>query len=150
VGRSGAGAVICPSTEANLGDGLPDLPHWLQADVPLAVASDGPVCRHWAEELRSLEYGQRLQLQRRNVAAAPAQAPERGRRRGSSDAAVLGGGPAAGLPLWSLRTGARADLVVLDAHTPVCWACPPATRSTPWYLAATARQCAMCTWLGAR
>jgi len=37
VARSGAGVVICPSTEANLGDGLADIPGWLQAGVPLPL-----------------------------------------------------------------------------------------------------------------
>ncbi|HET9821071.1 MAG TPA: amidohydrolase family protein, partial [Burkholderiaceae bacterium] len=40
VAARGAGVVICPSTEANLGDGLPDLPRWLAGGVPLAIGSD--------------------------------------------------------------------------------------------------------------
>eukprot|EP01031_Cornospumella_fuschlensis_P003755 gene3755-4692_t len=51
------------------------LPAWLAAGVPLALGSDSHVSRQWAEELRWLEYGQRLHLQQRNVAAAPAQQP---------------------------------------------------------------------------
>ncbi|MDP3083924.1 MAG: formimidoylglutamate deiminase, partial [Rubrivivax sp.] len=61
VARSGAGVVLCPATEANLGDGLADLPGWLAAGVPLAVGSDSQVVRAWPEELRWLDYGQRLQ-----------------------------------------------------------------------------------------
>ena len=72
VARSGAGVVLCPSTEANLGDGLFDLPAWLAADVPLTIGSDSQVTRDWREELRLAEYGQRLALRRRNVSAAPA------------------------------------------------------------------------------
>ena len=75
VARSGAGIVICPSTEGNLGDGFADLPAWLGAGVPMALGSDSHVGRQWPEELRWLEYGQRLHLQQRNVAAAPAQQP---------------------------------------------------------------------------
>ncbi len=71
VAASGAGVVLCPSTEANLGDGLPDLDAWLARDVPLSIGSDSHVTRAWREELRLLEYGQRLQQRRRNVAAAP-------------------------------------------------------------------------------
>jgi formimidoylglutamate deiminase len=117
VARSGAGIVICPSTEANLGDGLADMPGWLQALVPMAIGSDSQVCRQWAEELRWLEYGQRLQLQRRNVAAAPAQGQSATAAR-LFDAAIRGGGPAAGFARWGLRVGARADVVVLNDHAP--------------------------------
>jgi formimidoylglutamate deiminase len=60
VAASGAGIVLCPSTEANLGDGLPDLPSWLAAGVPITIGSDSQATRAWCEELRLLEYGQRL------------------------------------------------------------------------------------------
>jgi formimidoylglutamate deiminase len=117
VARSGAGVVICPSTEANLGDGLADVPGWLKAQVPMAIGSDSHVCRQWAEELRWLEYGQRLQLQRRNVTAAPEQGQNATAAR-LFDCAVRGGGNAAGHGQWGLTTGARADLLVLDTTTP--------------------------------
>jgi len=70
VARSGAGVVLCPSTEANLGDGLTDVPRWLAAGTVLSIGSDSHVARQWPSELRLLEYGQRLQQRRRNVAAA--------------------------------------------------------------------------------
>jgi formimidoylglutamate deiminase len=112
VAASGAGVVICPSTEANLGDGLADLPRWLDAGVPIAIGSDSQVGRDALEELRWLEYGQRLALRRRNVAAAPGQEP-------SSAARLLqrvaqGGAAAAGFARWGLVEGARADLLVAD------------------------------------
>ena len=72
VAAGGAGVVLCPSTEANLGDGVPDLPRWLAAGVPLSIGSDSQVCRSAAQELRWLEYAQRLVRARRNVAADPA------------------------------------------------------------------------------
>ena len=75
VAASGAGIVICPGTEANLGDGLADLPRWLHHGVPLTVGSDSQVTRGWVEELRWLEYGQRLVLRQRNVAADPGTQP---------------------------------------------------------------------------
>ncbi len=50
-------------------------PGWLAADVPLTVGSDSHVTRSWVEELRWLEYGQRLGLQQRNVAARPGRQP---------------------------------------------------------------------------
>ncbi len=117
VARSGASIVICPSTEANLGDGLPDLPGWLNADVPISLGSDSQVTRSWPEELRWLEYGQRLVLRRRNVAAVPGPGQ-------SSTAACLfnltksAGALAAGQLGWGLRQGARADALVLNPRTP--------------------------------
>lgn len=115
VGHSGAGIVLCPSTEGNLGDGLADLSRWLGAGVPLALGSDSHVCRQWPEELRWLEYGQRLQRQQRNVCAAPAIAQGATAAR-LFDAAIAAGGQAAGYARWGLQVGARADALVLNPH----------------------------------
>ena len=111
--RGGAGVVLCPATEANLGDGLADLPGWLAAGVPITVGSDSQCTRDWREELRWLDYGQRLRLQQRNVAAAPAQGqPSTAERLWQR--ALDGGAGAAGFARWGLRPGARADLLVAD------------------------------------
>jgi formimidoylglutamate deiminase len=115
VADTGAGIVLCPSTEGNLGDGLADLPGWLQAEVPIAIGSDSHVTRAWPEELRWLDYGQRLLLRRRNVAAAPEQ-DEPATAARLFDAALAGGAAAAGFPRWGLQPGARADLLVLDTQ----------------------------------
>jgi formimidoylglutamate deiminase len=122
VANCGAGVVICPSTEANLGDGLTDLPGWLRAGVPLAVGSDSQATRSWSEELRWMEYGQRLQHRRRNVFAAPGTQP-------SSAARMLGlalpaGGRAAGFARWGLEVGARADLLLVDVEEPALQGVP--------------------------
>ncbi|MCY4753323.1 formimidoylglutamate deiminase [Pelomonas aquatica] len=112
VAAGGAGIVICPGTEANLGDGLADLPRWLAGGVPLTLGSDSQVTRGWVEELRWLEYGQRLVLRQRNVAAEPAVQPSSAARL--FDAAVTGGARAAGFAHWGLTPGARADALVLN------------------------------------
>ena len=115
VARAGAGIVLCPSTEANLGDGLTDLPAWLDAGVPVAIGSDSHVTRGWREELRLADYGQRLVQRRRNVCAAPsAGEPSTAARLWRS--ALAGGGRAAGFARWGLQAGARADLLVVDTH----------------------------------
>jgi formimidoylglutamate deiminase len=117
VARSGASIVICPSTEANLGDGLPDLPGWLNADVPISLGSDSQVTRNWRDELRWLEYGQRLALRRRNICAVSGPGS-------SSTAACLfnltknAGALAAGQLGWGLQQNTRADALVLDPRTP--------------------------------
>ncbi len=114
VARSGAGVVLCPGTEANLGDGLCDLPGWLAAGVPLALGSDSQVSRCWREELRWLDYCQRLALRRRNVAAAPT-AGVPSTAASLFDRMLAGGAAAAGLGAWGLQPGARADALVADA-----------------------------------
>ncbi len=112
---SGAGVVICPGTEGNLGDGFTDLPAWLAADVDLAVGSDSNVTRSWREELRWMEYGQRLRLERRNVCAQPQAArPQPDTAASLFESARAGGGRAAGHASWGLQVGARADLLVID------------------------------------
>ena len=113
VAARGAGVVICPSTEGNLGDGLCDLPGWLAAGVPLSIGSDSQVTRAWPEELRWLEYGQRLVRRQRNVAAAPGAEPSSAARL--FERMVQGGGAAAGFRAWGLLPGARADALVLNA-----------------------------------
>jgi formimidoylglutamate deiminase len=112
VARSGAGVVICPGTEANLGDGLADLPGLLDSGIPLAVGSDSQVLRQWPEELRWLEYGQRLHLRQRNVAAAPGRQPASAARL--FDRVLSGGARAAGFARWGLQAGARADLLLVN------------------------------------
>lgn len=114
VRHSGVGVVICPGTEANLGDGFCDLTGWLAAGVPLTLGSDSQVTRGWIEELRWLEYGQRLQRQQRNVAAAPSSEPSSAARL--FEACRQGSAAAAGFKQWGLEPGARADFLVLDAR----------------------------------
>lgn len=112
---SGAGVVVCPSTEANLGDGIFDWRAWQATETPVSVGSDSHVSRQWPGELRLLEYSQRLHLRERNIAADP--------NRGTSScgeslfaAAISAGANAAGLSQWGLRTGARADLLVINPN----------------------------------
>jgi len=114
--RCGAGVVLCPGTEANLGDGLPDLGGWLRTGVPLSLGSDSQVTRSWSEELRWLEYTQRLLQQQRCVAAAPGQQASTAARL--FDRMLAGGAAAAGFERWGLQLGARADLLLLHAEDP--------------------------------
>lgn len=115
--RAGAGIVLCPSTEGNLGDGIVDLQGWLRQAVPLAIGSDSHATRSAPEELRLLEYSQRLSRRVRCVAAAP-QAGQPSTAARLWALALDGGGRAAGFESWGLRAGARADLLVVDMDTP--------------------------------
>lgn len=117
-----ATVVLCPGTEANLGDGVFDLPGWMGQGGNWAVGSDSQVMRSWQEELRLLEYSQRLVLRRRNVAARAA-------FRDSSAAALFqgaleGGGAASGLRLGGIAVGQRADFAVVDAQSPALLGVP--------------------------
>jgi formimidoylglutamate deiminase len=124
VAASGAGVVLCPSTEANLGDGLADLPGWLDAGVALAIGSDSQVTRDWREELRWLDYGQRLALRRRNVAADP-QSGQSSTAQRLVAGVVAAGARACGEPLWGLAPGARADALVAAPHADALLGVPP-------------------------
>ena len=112
---SGAVAGLCPTTEANLGDGVFDLPAWKAAGGAWGIGSDSHVCVNPAEELLMLEYSQRLALRQRNVAADPAQPNV---ASAMTLAAVRGGAQASGRAIGGLKVGQQADFAVLDpAHT---------------------------------
>ncbi len=70
IARSGATVVICTSTEGNLGDGLFPLRNYLDAGGRWGIGSDSHISVSPVEELRWLEYGQRLRAQRRNIASS--------------------------------------------------------------------------------
>ena len=113
--RSGAVAGLCPTTEANLGDGIFALPDYLAAGGTLGVGTDSHVGVTPAGELRLLEYGQRLLHRARNLAAG-SEGVSTGRRL--LDLALAGGAWAAGRATGRIEAGARADLVVLDDAQP--------------------------------
>jgi len=113
---AGSDAVVClcPSTEGNLGDGFFPLGEYLQSGGRIAIGSDSQVSVDPLEELRWLEYGQRLKLERRNVAATA----DRGCGTRLFTAAIAGGTRAVGVPGGgAIRPGASADLVALDADS---------------------------------
>jgi formimidoylglutamate deiminase len=113
--RSGAVAGLCPSTEANLGDGIFGLPRWLAAGGRLGIGTDSHVGIAPAAELRQLETSQRLATGGRAVATSEA-SPHPG--RALLDAALAGGAQASGRRLGRIEAGARCDLVELDPEHP--------------------------------
>jgi formimidoylglutamate deiminase len=106
---------VCPSTEANLGDGLFPLADYLGHGGRLAIGSDSHISINPFEELRWLEYGQRLATQTRNVTAF------RGAHVGRElfERAVEGGAQASGQATAGLARGAPADLVALYDDDPM-------------------------------
>ncbi len=108
----GAVAGLCPTTEANLGDGVFPAPGFLAAGGGFGIGSDSHISVSAVEELRWLEYGQRLTLRRRNVLSGGADAPSVGAFLFKR--ALAGGAQALGRPIGRLAPGCRADLLVLD------------------------------------
>jgi len=112
---SGATVGLCPITEANLGDGVFPAGRFLAAGGAFGVGSDSNVLIDAAEELRTLEYGQRLFASARAVLASAAQ-PSVGRTL--FDGALAGGASALGVGAGGIAPGASCELVSLDAGHP--------------------------------
>ena len=113
--KSGAVVALCPSTEANLGDGLFPLHHYLSNGGRIAIGSDSQISINPFEELRWLEYGQRLASQSRNVVSL----------RDSHVGRELflrvleGGAAASGQETVGIDENAPADFVVLCDDDPM-------------------------------
>jgi len=108
--RTGAVAGLCPITEANLGDGIFDAPGWLAAGGAFGVGTDSNVRISLPEELRLLEYSQRLGLKARAVMADG----DRSTGRLLWDGAAAGGAQAAGRKTGAIAVGMWADLLAPD------------------------------------
>ncbi|HEX4911653.1 MAG TPA: formimidoylglutamate deiminase [Permianibacter sp.] len=109
--KSGAVAGICTTTEANLGDGFFRMHEYLQQGGVFGVGSDSHISVSAVEELRWLEYGQRLQKRERAVLGSR----ERSVGRQLYEGALFGGARAAGRHTGAIAAGYAADLIVLQA-----------------------------------
>ncbi|MCK4711277.1 MAG: formimidoylglutamate deiminase [Marinosulfonomonas sp.] len=112
--KSGAVAGLCPITEANLGDGPFNGPTYLENGGAFGLGSDSNVRISLTEELRMLEYSQRLRDMSRNVLVD---------NDGSVGHAIYlgaarGGAQALGRDAGVIRTGALADLVAINSEDP--------------------------------
>ena len=119
---SGATVAICPTTEANLGDGLFPLHDYLDAGGRWGIGSDSHVSVSPVEELRWLEYGQRLRAQRRNIACSPSQP--------SVASTLLAGVQASVMAATGLRQD--DDTVLLDAEAPILAGATDADVADRW------------------
>lgn len=111
---SGATAGLCPITESNLGDGIFPAAAYGAGGGTLGIGSDSNVRISLSEELRGLEYGQRLALKARNVLAEPGGSVGLTLYR----AALAGGARALTRPCGAIVPGALADLVAIDRDDP--------------------------------
>ena len=119
--KSGAVAGLCSITEANLGDGPFNGPGWLAAGGAFGIGSDSNVRISLTEELRTLEYSQRLRDIARNVMVA---------KEGSVGqclyvGAALGGAQALGRKSGQIAVGNLADLTAIDLSHPTLCALAP-------------------------
>jgi formimidoylglutamate deiminase len=116
VAATGAVIALCPTTEANLGDGLFALPAWLAAGGTFAIGSDSHISLSPTEELRWLEYQARLATNHRNVLVAQSD---------ESSGALLwrhacsAGTRATARNIGAIEVGRRADIVVIDTTMPL-------------------------------
>lgn len=120
--ETGAVAGLCPTTEANLGDGLFSLRAYLDASGVIGIGSDSQISVSPIEELRWLEYGQRLAMRHRNIVISDSSTSS-----GESlwSHALRGGAQAAGVDIGVVEgreglsgSGPRADLLVLNHDAP--------------------------------
>lgn len=119
--RTGAVAGLCPITEANLGDGPFNGPGWLAAGGAFGIGSDSNVRISLTEELRMLEYSQRLRDLARNVLVQGAGSVGQALYTG----AALGGARALGRRAGQIAPGCLADLTAIDADHPTLCALRP-------------------------
>ncbi|SHN84219.1 formimidoylglutamate deiminase [Bradyrhizobium erythrophlei] len=141
---NGAVAGLCPLTEASLGDGIFSTREFLDAGGRFGVGTDSNVLVGVTDELRQLEYGQRLKRRERNVLSA---GPGISTGRALFDAALAGGAQALAQPIVGLQAGARADIVTLDAAHPSLAGRSKDAILDGWIFAANAGAIA-CVWAG--
>ena len=133
---SGAVAGLCPITEANLGDGIFPAEAFLAAGGQMGIGSDSNVMIDLSEELRLLEYGQRLSLRGRNILSSRDQ-PSTGERLFRQ--ALSGGGRALGVGTPGIAIGQSADFVSLDLDCPAFFGREADRLLDSWIFAAGSR-----------
>jgi formimidoylglutamate deiminase len=113
-GAAGGNVCLCPLTEANLGDGIADVAQMRAAGAGLALGSDSNVRLSWLEEMRWLEFAQRLGNESRGLLR-----DENGEvGRTAFRAATEGGARALGLPVGRIAAGCWADFAAIDLAAP--------------------------------
>lgn len=142
---SGAVAGLCPITEANLGDGVFPAERYLRAGGRIATGTDSNILIDPAQELRTLEYSQRLSHRARTVLASEAHPSV---ARCLFGATLQGGGQALGR-VHGIAIGLPADLVTLQADHPVLYGKRGDQLLDAWVFAART-SCVDAVWRGGR
>jgi len=110
--KTGAIAGLCPITESSLGDGIFDGLNWLKHDGALAIGSDSNIRISLSEELRTLDYSQRL----RDHSRAALATQDKSTARNLFDLILRGGAIAANRDCGLIEEGLWADLISLDTN----------------------------------
>jgi formimidoylglutamate deiminase len=108
-------AGICPTTEANLGDGFFNAIDYLKSNGRWAIGSDSHISIDPVEELRWFEYGQRLSTRSRNLLVSTDKVNT---GQNLLAGALAGGAQACGRKIGHIKPGYRADFIVLDDNHP--------------------------------
>jgi formimidoylglutamate deiminase len=129
--RSGAVAGLCPITESSLGDGIFDAVHWVENNGAFAIGSDSNIRISLSEELRTLDYSQRL----RDGTRAALASVEKSTARRMYDGILKGGAQASGRDTGRIEVGCWADLLTLDATSEHMWGRDRDTALDAWTFA---------------
>jgi formimidoylglutamate deiminase len=143
--EAGGTTCICPLTEASLADGLPDLTSIAGFSDSLCLGTDSNARISMTEEMRWLEYGQRLRHEKRGIVADE----EGGVGRALLSIATRGGALALGVEAGAIATGLRADFAALDLDVPELAGTGPDTLLDAWIFGAGNRAIAA-TCVGGR
>ena len=108
--KSGAVAGLCPVTEANLGDGIFNGLDFFNNNGTFGVGTDSNINISLIEELKMLEYSQRLSTKKRAVLSDK----NRSTGRVLFDKSLFGGSLATQRETGEISIGKTADLISLD------------------------------------
>jgi formimidoylglutamate deiminase len=144
--KAGVVVGLCPITEANLGDGVFSAPDFTASGGLIGIGTDSNVLIGVADELRQLEYAQRLQRRQRNVMTC---ATGLSTGRALFETAAHGGSIALGVPAAVLAPGAAADIVSLDAENTALIERPGDQALDAWIFSAKTHP-VDCVWVGGR
>ncbi|WP_194098559.1 formimidoylglutamate deiminase [Marivivens aquimaris] len=129
--RSGAVAGLCPITESSLGDGIFDAVRWLDNGGAFAIGSDSNIRISLSEELRTLDYSQRL----RDGTRAALATPDKSTGRRMFDGMLQGGAQASGRKTGRIEAGCWADMLALDTLSEHMWGRQLDTALDAWIFA---------------
>jgi formimidoylglutamate deiminase len=132
IAKRGVTVGLCPTTEADLGDGFFDLPALHHAGGRWGIGTDGNTILDPAEDLRQIEFAQRLRYEHRAILVAPERETTAHAGRRLYDLALAGGAHALSQPAGAILPGLRADLLELDPNHPALFAHQPATVLDAW------------------
>ena len=129
--QSGAVAGLCPITESSLGDGTFDAIRWINSGGAIAVGSDSNVRIALSEELRTLDYSQRL----RDGTRASLASVEHSTGRRMFEGILSGGAQASQRKTGRLEVGYWADMLTLDTSSEHLWGRKNDTVLDAWIFA---------------